>query len=643
MTTQTKRNRFRCRLGLALTLGAAGCSGAAPTDVAEEQSSILGVADDSADALAAPPARVPLDPTTIPQFAEPLPVPPVYKPHVERDRWGRISHEYDVHVREFQEQILPSGFPQTRVLGYAGFVFGGKDGERFFQGSPGATFVATRFVPIHVRWHNDLGARRALLPVDPTIDWANPLGLSPPTPPFPPFPPGFPQAQRPIPIVTHLHGGEDAPDSDGGPLQWFTSSGITGPGFVTRRYTYPNQQPPTTLFYHDHALGLTRINVESGLAGFYLLRDPFDRIAPLLPSGPFDVGLAIQDRSFYSDGSLAYASVGPNPEVHPYWTPEFFGDTIMVNGKVWPNLDVEPRGYRFRVVNGSNARFYNLSLSNGQPMIQIGGDGGYLPAPVTLTHILVAPGERVDLLVDFSPLPNGTRIQLVNDAPAPFPTGDAPDPGTTGRILQLTVVAGCRQPLAQLPHVLNKLPTLRPNRPERVLTLNEVEGPGGPLAVLLDGQPFSAPVSELPEVGSTEEWEIVNMTADTHPIHLHLVQFQAKNRQAFDVDRYRQDWTALNGAPPLDHPTVRLDPAPYLLGPAIPPDANEDGWKDTLRMNPGEVTRILVRFAPTSAKHVRPGENLFPFDPTGAPGYVWHCHILEHEDNEMMRPYELQP
>jgi len=269
--------------------------------------------------------------------------------------------------------------------------------------------------------------------------------------------------------------------------------------------------------------------------------------------------------------------------------------------------------------------------------------GGNLPAPVTLTHILVAPGERVEILVDFSSLPAGTRVQLVNDAPTPFPAGDAPDPATTGQIMQFTVLKGCPKPLGWLPSVLNKIPTLTPNRPKRSLTLNEVLGPAGPLAVLLDGQRFAAPVSELPEVGSTEEWEIVNLTADTHPIHLHLVQFRVEDRQAFDVDAYAQDWTALNGEPPLDHPTIPLDPTPYLRGAIIPPDANEDGWKDTVRMNPGEVTRIVVRFAPNTAKHVKPGENLFPFDPTGAPGYVWHCHILEHEDNEMMRPYELRP
>jgi len=203
--------------------------------------------------------------------------------------------------------------------------------------------------------------------------------------------------------------------------------------------------------------------------------------------------------------------------------------------------------------------------------------------------------------------------------------------------------------------VQNGAVNLPPGVPVRQLTLNEAFDSFGRLIQLEGtnllnpaipasyGRSYMDTATETPLAGSTEVWQIANLTADTHPIHLHLVQFRPENRQAFDVDPYTQDWTTLNGAPPLDHPTIPLDPTAYLLGPTIPPDANEDGWKDTVRMNPGEVTRILVRFAPNTAKHVKPGQNLFPFDPTGAPGYVWHCHILEHEDNEMMRPMTVIP
>jgi FtsP/CotA-like multicopper oxidase with cupredoxin domain len=628
-----------------------------------------------------------IDPATIPKFVDQLVIPPVYAPKVIdgrkhdhdddcddrrhddcdddcddrgdhdcddrrdhkrdddcRERHHRcVIHKYEISVRQFTQQILPSGYPMTTVFGYAGEVIDPKTGKKvFFENTPGATFEAVRRIPIHVTWRNELVTGHPFA-VDPTIGFANPNGIAAPSPPFPPFPPGFPLAQSPVPIVTHLHGGEDAPESDGGPLSWITANGITGPGFVSNRFVYPNQQAATTLFYHDHTLGETRLNLQAGLAGFYLIRDPHDPIARLLPAGEFEIPLAIQDRTFNSDGSLFYPSVGPNPDVHPYWVPEFFGNTIMINGKLWPNLNVKQRQYRLRLVNGSNARFYNLSLSNGQSFTQIGSDGGYLPAPAVLTSLLLAPGERADLLIDFSSLPAGSQVILQNDAATPFPSGDPVDPATTGQLMRFTVVGHHPQPPRPLPSKLNSIPVLTPDSPSRTLTLNEVTGAGGPLAVLLNGQHFEAPVSELPRVGATEEWIIANLTADTHPIHLHLVQFQLASRQSLDVVRYTADWTALNGEPPLNHATIPLDVGPYLLGSPVGPDASESGWKDTVRMNPGEVTRILVRIAPTTAPPTTPGTNLFPFDPTDAPGYVWHCHIIEHEDNDMMRPYFVTP
>lgn len=639
--------------GLAWSL--VGCAGPPGSGIGEQSQALQ--AQEESQALQAQM----IDPTTIPKFGDQLVIPPVYKPKVvvERDHEGdddddcddgrhdhdrKLIHKYTVSVRQFMQQILPPGFPASTVWGYAGDVIDPKTGKTvFFQNAPGATFEAVRGIPIHVKWLNELRTPH-LFAVDPTIDFANPNGIATPSPPFPLFPPGFPLAQQPVPIVTHLHGGEVAPASDGTPLEWFTANGITGPTFVSNRFVYPNEQPVTTLFYHDHALGETRLNVQAGLAGFYLIRDSHDPIAPRLPSGKFELPIAIQDRSFNTDGSIFYPQVGPNPTVHPYWVPEFFGNTIMVNGKLWPNQKVERRQYRLRLVNGSNARFYNLSFSNGQSFTQIGSDGGYLSAPVVITHLLLAPGERADLLVDFSGLPLGTYVILQNDAPTPFPTGDPVDPNTTGQIMRFAVVgAGPAHPPQPLPSVLNSIPKLTADSPSRTLTLNEVQGQNGPLAVLLNGQTFAAPVSELPRVGATEEWIVANLTADTHPIHLHLVQFQVVSRQTFDAAQYTVDWTALNGEPPLNHPTIPLDVGPYLQNSPIGPDANESGWKDTVRMNPGEVTRILVRFAPTNAPPTMPGTNLYPFDPTDAPGYVWHCHILEHEDNEMMRPYLITP
>jgi spore coat protein A len=590
-----------------------------------------------------------LDPNSIPKYVSQLVIPPVFVPRVVKNhKTCKVkSHNYRVTASEFTQQILPVGFPETTVWGYGGKVKDPETGEIIanFRSTPGPTFNAVRHIPINVQWVNNLTGSYPIA-VDPTIHWANPNKMPMPMPPFPPFPPGFPLAQQPVPIVTHLHGGETEPPSDGYPEAWFTAGeAIIGPHFKKSRYHYVNDQESTTLWYHDHALGLTRLNVLMGLAGGYIIRDPhnpLDKKHSVLPRGRFDIPLIVQDRSFNDDGSLAYPSNGVNPNIHPYWVPEFFGDTIIVNGKVWPNLNVEPRQYRFRIVNGSNARFYNLMFSNGMPFIQIGTDGGYLPKPVQLVSLLISPGERAEILVDFSQLPPGTKLIMTNDANAPFPGGDPPDPGTTGQIMQFTVLDTPVVLPRPLPEVLNVLVPLKRYNKKRTLTLFEVGGPNGPLEVLLNGQRWNAPVSELPLVGATEDWLIVNLTMDAHPIHLHLVQFRLVSRQDFLVDQYTVDWLALNGQPPLDHPTIVLPVKPYLLDGPINPPAHEDGWKDTIQAYPGQVTRFRVRFAPQDVVISKSGVNLYPFNPAAKPGYVWHCHIIEHEDNEMMRPYKVR-
>lgn len=585
----------------------------------------------------------PLKPESVPKYQNELVKPPVFKP-CKNEYNDIICDFYKIKIKEFKQQVLPPGFPETTVWGYEGII-NDPDSQKpiTFRSFPGATFEAIREIPVLVQWINCLRGSH-ILPVDPTIHWANPNNMEEPEPPFPPFPPGFPQAQKPVPTVTHLHGGEVRSDFDGNPDSWFTAGkDITGSGFFTSCYNYPNKQQPATLWYHDHTLGITRLNVYAGLAGFYLLRDPKDCIAPLLPNGNYEIPLVIQDRSFYKNGSLRFPHDGINPDIHPYWLPEFVGDVIVVNGKTWPNLNVERRQYRFRLLNGSNARFYRLKLSNKQSFIQIGSDGGYLPSPVELNELVIAPGERADILIDFSSLDPGARIILENDANTPFPDGDPVGPETTGQIMQFTVLDTPSITPERLPSVLNRIPQLRPDSPKRVLTLVEVMGSGGPVEILLDGQKWGAPVSELPRAGSTEVWEIVNLTEDTHPIHLHLIQFLVQDRQKINSEAYLEKWVKLNGEPPLSNPTIPLDTDPFLEGKPVEPEANEMGWKDTVRMNPGEVTRIIVRFAPQDAnpRLTRPGINLYPFDPSFGPGYVWHCHILDHEDNEMMRPYKV--
>ncbi|MHB8124575.1 MAG: multicopper oxidase family protein [Desulfitobacteriaceae bacterium] len=591
----------------------------------------------------------PLDPNTIPKFVNQLVIPPVFEPTVVKDPCtGKVkSHNYRVAISQFTQQILPEEFSETTVWGYGSKVRDPKTGEIIsdFRSTPGPTFEAVRHIPINVQWINNLTEPYSLA-VDPTIHWADPNKMGMPMPPFPPFPPGFPLAQSPVPIVTHLHGGETEPPSDGYPEAWFTAGeAITGPDYVKSLYHYVNDQEPTTLWYHDHALGLTRLNVYMGLAGFYLLRDPhnpLDEKHSKLPHGKYEIPIVIQDRSFYDDGSLLFPNNGVNPDIHPYWRPAFIGNTIMVNGKVWPNLDVKPRQYRFRILNGSNTRFYNLAFSNQMPFMQIGTDGGYLPKPVQLVSLLISPGERADILVDFSQLSPDTKLILTNTANAPFPNGNAPDPETTGQIMQFTVLNKPAVIPPPLPKVLNVLSPLKRNGKIRTLTLMVVGDPTKPLELLLDGQKWNAPVSELPLVGATEDWQLVNLTRGAHPIHLHLVQFRLVSRQDFLAAKYAKDWLALNGQPPFDHPTKVLPVESYLLDGPVNSPAHEDGWKDTIQAYPGQVTTIRARFAPQDVIVSVPGINQFPFDPATEPGYVWHCHILDHEDNEMMRPYKVR-
>lgn len=284
-----------------------------------------------------------------------------------------------------------------------------------------------------------------ILPADPTIHWANPNEMAMPSPPFNAFLPGYPGAQGPVSLAVHLHGGETESPSDGHPEAWYTADGRQGPAYVKELYTYNNAQPATTLWYYDHALGVTRLNIYAGLLGFYLIRDPEDKIAPLLPRGEYEIPLAIQGCAFYETddatghNELYYPTIGDNPDVHPYWKSDVISDVITVNGRAWPNLAVDRGQYRFRLLNGSSSRFYNLFFSNGMEFVQIGSDGGYLMAPVKLKTLLMAPTERADILADFSNMRLGDKIILNNNAIAPYPAGKVPDPNTAGQVMQFTV------------------------------------------------------------------------------------------------------------------------------------------------------------------------------------------------------------
>ncbi|MDP2997125.1 MAG: multicopper oxidase [Bryobacterales bacterium] len=609
--------------------------------------------------------RSPLDGRGVPKCVEPVPTF-----FGQRVTGTNITVSMETHA----QQVLPTGFPgPTKVWAYK------ITDERITRGPlwPAYTIEATRGVPTRVRFVNNLTSDLyKLLTVDQTLHWADPLvqGMS-----------MAPYVGAPVPAVTHLHGGEVPSAFDGYPDAWFTQGSggqrIVGPGFVSDTYTCPNRQQPATLWFHDHALGLTRLNVYSGLAGFYFLRDPLNEPANL-PGGPFDVELMIQDRQFDTTGQLLFPDgfpaglngLPPNPGIRPFWKPEFFGDVIVVNGKSWPFLEVQPRRYRFRFLNASNARVYELRIDpGGPPFWQIGTDGGLLDNPVMLTSLVIAPGERADVIIDFSRHAWRT-FTLTNSGRAPFPGGAPPDPQTAGQVMQFRVAGGSvadnsynpatgaplRSPLVRLASGGALAPGVSPNA-IRQLVLVEIEGPGGPIEVLLNNTKWDGALSvnaggvtELPRVGSTEVWEIVNLTEDAHPIHIHLVQLQLINRQVLHASNYRKVYDAQfpggnfipEYGPPLPYgSTPRLggnpDVGPYLQAAPAPPAANEAGWKDTFIMFPGQVTRVVARWAPQDVPvgGVSAGTNLYSFDPTKGPGYVWHCHILDHEDNEMMRPY----
>lgn len=725
-----------------------------------------------------------LDPLTVPKYITPLVIPPVMPNN------GTPNH-YSIAVRQFQQQILPTGFPATTIWGYGSVM------EPASFNYPAYTIETISNVAVKVRWVNDLkdpitgNFLPHLLPVDQTLHWANPSGTGcrdgsnrtdcATNNPLP--------YTGPVPIVTHVHGAHVDPHSDGYPEAWwlpaannippgysmkgrfFDDSTGMNPGTLGYAdYFYRNDQPAATLWYHDHTLGITRANVYAGPAGFWLIRGgPYDGAlnsaggvatlpgpAPVAgedvsslntPGNPVrnkirEIPIAIQDRSFNLDGSLFYPwsrtffdgyngpYTGSNPistDIPPIWNPEAFFNTMVVNGKTWPVLEVAPALYRFRLLNGCNSRFLNLSLfeviknpANGQkqkekakfgaefPFYQIGAEQGFLPkvvmvktgfatilpgngtipaiqtpAPSPQQALLLGPAERADVIVDFRNLPNGTRIRMINTAPdAPF--GGFPDvpsdPSTTGQVMEFVVnvslngasptdPGGITPATSPQNLILNVEPPLGSATTSRNVSLNEeMSGqvcvkvtPSGRLRVV---QVFSVPLTEaeimtacaalnavpmgpkaaklgivnltnpampagiplmweeemegevksfnlqsgLPDGGifrtvrvtenpglhSIEEWDIYNFTVDAHPIHLHLVRFQVISR------------TPIPGAVP----------APVPVG-VLPWEA---GYKDTVIAYPGEITKVRALF--------------------DIPGlYVWHCHIVEHEDNEMMRPF----
>jgi spore coat protein A, manganese oxidase len=649
----------------------------------------------------------------IPKFVTPLRRPgtgPNDVPLAQPDGVGyRGATHYTIDMREFRDQLLPPPNNTTRLWGYTQSAAGGKH--------LGGVIVARRAAPVQITFRNYLPPRH-ILPVDTTLPGAE-----------------GPRNRTSV----HLHGGKVPWVSDGGPHAWWTPDGRRGDSFVDVRklldgqasaanaseFYYPNEQSARMLWFHDHALGITRLNAHAGLASAYIITDAYEDqlVAQNGLPGPLDARthyLIFQDKIFVPPaidaldptwnqvvagsrpGDLWYPHVyeptrwdlesGEQPPPNPSVVPEMFGDTMLVNGTSYPTLTLEPRIHRLRLLNACNARFLNPRLMHAQAgapteadanapgpgFTQIGTEGGFLPAPVAVNGkggvpLLLAPAERADLLVDLRRLAPGTTLLLYNDAPAPFPNSDrrydfypgnpktpasaagfGPD---TRTLLQIRIAApgSTVDPALTLPDrfaltepflIEQKagLPLPVPNGVKvRRLTLSEDFDQYGRLIQFLGtdqpvnlapetggqkqaafGRPYESPPTGIIAAGSTEVWEIANLTADTHPIHFHLVNVQILNRQRFSNVTYgRGKNIPFTGAP------IKF------LGKPVAPDANEFGWKETVRVNPGEVTRVRMRFDLAVVPFTVPLSNR-----TGVAGheFVWHCHILEHEEHDMMRP-----
>lgn len=542
------------------------------------------------------------DPDAIPKFINALPVVKALG-----IRWDAVANpNFSARIAECQQDLLGTGH-LTTVFGYG---IGNLPVTH-----PGATIVAEKNKPVTVTWINQLGYRE-LISNDTTI--MNTYSM-------PPYK-GMTIAKDGVPMVPHLHGGHTDADFDGTPNQWWTPLYHTtknpltkGPDFKTNIFIYENSQESGTLWYHDHALGVTRLHTYEGAAGFYFVRDENEKAliaSDRIPSGDEEIELVFQDKMFYPDGRLAYPDVPALPGLKPDQTlwPEMFGDVNLVNGKAWPYLNVERRQYRFRILNAADSRFFNIGLDTGGvaiPFKEIGSDGALLPAPVPLNSLLIGCGARYDIVVDFSnPALAGKTITLRNDANSPYPDGDPVNPGTSGQVMQFRVgTAPVVDPVVLPPSLRAPISPLTPNKTRGLILAEDVdmyERIMPMLGTVSKGiMAFMDPISENIKLNAVEEWDIYNTTMDAHPIHLHLINFQVMSRQEFTATE-----------DPATHALTNI----VLKEEPIPPSPGEAGWKDTEVMYPGQVTKIRAKFD-------KPGL------------YVWHCHMLSHEDHDMMRPF----
>ncbi|CAI5962339.1 unnamed protein product [Closterium sp. NIES-64] len=560
---------------------------------------------------------------------------------------------------------------------------------------PGPTIVAKKGVTTQVTWCNRLQDRQHMFTQDYTLMKEMPKPKKGGIPTVPHHHGGETMSKydgHPLAWFTQFgeHGPTFSSSSSHSPNSSYSSSSSSSSPCVT--YEYRNQQPASLTWYHDHTLAWTRLNTVAGMAGFYIKTDANGDERDMkawLPPWKRTVPLAIADRLFFKNGSINFPNVGVDPKVHPNWIPEYIGDTIVVNGlvsahsrqlpclrvdlrvptfqlptspphacvvssllflsalpQVWPYLRVRPAVYRFLLLGAANARFFNLRFQcaargdypNFVPPLRgsvvnfalIGSDGGYLQRPVFLSSLLLAPGERYDILVDFAAAQQGGACRdviLTNDAAAPYPGGEAVD-GNTGVVMRFVILDRSPFKAPAIPKRIVPVPSIDFSKIHRVRwkKLVETTNPisGMPERATIDGLRYMDPVTEIPVQGSNEIWHIINLSADAHPIHLHLVQFRVVSRRAFDATAYQANKCSF---------TSKNRPSCFV-GPEMKAQKHEIGWKDTVPALPGQVLTFWVGWYGQDGKP-------FEFDPTSGPGYVWHCHILDHEDNDMMRPLKI--
>jgi len=521
-------------------------------------------------------------------FVNELKIPKTLAPS-EKDKRRTVYH---VRMQEGMHS-MHSSLPATKVWGYEGIY-------------PGPSIEATRGEQVEVIWENLLPANH-LFKIDQHIH-----GAMPPSPE--------------VRTAPHLHGVRTTSESDGLPEKWLR------PG-KNVRYTYRNEQREAMLWYHDHAVGFTRLNVYAGLSGLYFLRDAEEKSLEL-PSGEYEIPLILQDRTLDQRGQLVYDpafddGVALAPGI---WGPEFLGKLPVVNGTICPFANVEPRLYRLRILNASNSRFFRLQFNLALratdipdliSLQQIGSDGGLLPKPVQMNQILIGPAERVDLLVDFTKA-EGKSVTITNDAEAPFPNWGMtdmegveedspvqvvfrPDVPRLDELMQFHVVlprkgAVSAKGLSVETVSFTRLKESDAVRSRDFVLTERMDKDGKSQGVRINEKGYDDPVTETVKLGTVETWRFINTTADAHPMHIHLVQFQILHRQGFD---------------PAAMQAGSLKP----LGEPRPPDGGEAGWKDTAVVLPNEMLTIIARFEGYTGK------------------FVFHCHMLEHEDNDMMRPF----